>query len=262
LPDHPTTNLINYYKELNHENTIILLTSLILILTVTACGGAAAESVSEIPNVLETNVSELVSETPSASESDTTESGSEVSNSPENTVTLNTDYENALPVQMQLILGTVNLEETEYAVVADQAAELLMLWKAARSLSLSETVATEEMEAIFNQIAETMTTGQLESIVAMRLSQADLADLAESLGIEMSSGGKFGDLTPEEIAAAQAARGGQSPPGGGGAPGGGVPGAGPGGVAPGEIQSQRGARSGINNMFFDAIIEFLEVKVK
>ena len=49
------------------KKTIIFLTSLILILTVTACGGEAAESIGEIPNVPESNVSESVSENPSSS---------------------------------------------------------------------------------------------------------------------------------------------------------------------------------------------------
>jgi len=244
------------------KKTIIFLTSLILILTVTACGGEAAESIGEIPNVPESNVSESVSENPSSSESNTAESGNEISNAPEKTIILNTDYQNALPVQMQLILGTINLDETEFAIDADQAVELLPLWKAARILSQSETSAAEETEAIFNQIAETMTAEQLEAIFAMRLSQADFADLADSLGIKMSSGGKFGDMSPEEIAAAQAARGGGQAPPGGGAPGAGPGGGAPGDNPPGENQGQRGAISRINTMYFDTIIESLEAKVQ
>jgi hypothetical protein len=242
------------------KKTIILLTSLILILILTACSGETADTGGEIHIVAESNAEESSSEIPIVAES-----GGEISNAPENTVMLNTDYENALPVQMQLILGTVKLDETEYAVDTNQAAELLPLWKAARSLSQSETVAAVEMEAIFNQIAETMTAEQLAAIIAMRLSQVDLADVAESLGIEISSGGKFGDMTPEEIAAAQAARGsGQAPPGsipGNGGPAGPLAG-GPGNNTAGERQGQRGATSGINAMFFDAIIALLEAKTQ
>ena len=96
----------------------------------------------------------------------------------------------------------------------------------------------------------------------MQLTQDDLTGLADSLGIEIGgSGGKFGDMTPEEIEAAQSARGGQSSPGDG------VPGAGPGGVAPGgnppgENRGAGGAATGINAMFFDAIIELLEVRAQ
>jgi hypothetical protein len=229
------------------KKTIFLSTLLILILTITACGGDAVASVNQIPLTPESGVAE---------------SSDEILNVPESTVMLNSDYENALPVQMQLILGTIWLEETDYSVDPNQAAELLPFWKAARSLSLSDTAAAEEIEAIFNQVAKTMTTEQLEAIVAMQLSQNDLTVSADSLGIELDSGGKFGDMTPEEIAAAQAARGGEQAP-----PGGGVPGARPDGVVPGgnpsgENRGAGGAASGINAMFYDAIIKALEAKVQ
>ena len=213
------------------KKTIILLTSLILILSITACSGEVAESSSESSNIQA------------------------------RTVTLNSDYENALSVQMQLILGTVKLEDTEYAVEADKAAELLPLWKAARSLSQSDTAAVAETESIFKQISETMTVEQLEAIVAMQLSQGDFADAAGNLGIEMGNGGKFGDMSPEEIAAAQAARGGDFVP-----PEGVVPGSGQGrgtleGTLPGESGGLLGTAPGINPRFFDAIIELLEAKL-
>src|SRR4030042_2177913 len=47
---------------------------------------------------------------------------------------LSEGYEGALPVQSQLIAGTLKLEEGEWAVSAEQAAQLLPLWKAARGL--------------------------------------------------------------------------------------------------------------------------------
>ncbi|MBE9524310.1 MAG: hypothetical protein IMY76_04370 [Chloroflexi bacterium] len=227
----------------------ILLTCLILILTLTACNSGVTEPVDENSPALESNAAE---------------SGGEIPVIPENTgnVMLNTDYANAVPVQMQLLLGTVKLEETKYPIGAEQATDLLPLWKVARSLDQSDTAAAEEMDAIVNQIAETMTSDQLEAIVTMQLSQDDLTNLAESLGIEIGSGGKFGDMTPEEIEAARAALGdGQQPPGGG------VPGAGPAGGPPvGNTSSgnqvRGGATSRINPMFFDAIIELLEVKVQ
>jgi hypothetical protein len=246
------------------KKTIILLTSLILILTVTACSGQAAASVGEITNATENSDAIPISEDLSVSEINVAESGSENPDTSESAgiVALNTDYENALPVQMQLILGTVMLDETEYAIGADQAVELLPLWKAARSLSQSETAATQEIEAIFNQIADMMTTEQLGGIVAMQLSRDDLTALAGDLGIEIGgSGGKFGDMTPEEIEAARAARGGDQTPPGDGVPGAGPRGAAPGGSPPDGNQGAGGAAGGINALFFDAIIELLEVKI-
>ena len=92
--------------------------------------------------------------------------------------------------------------------------------------------------------------------------QEDYADLAESLGIEIGRGGKFDDMTPEEIEAARAARGdGQQPPGGG------VLGAGPAGGSPvgnTSIGSRvpNSATSGINTLFFDTVIDLLEARLQ
>ena len=44
--------------------------------------------------------------------------------------TLDTSYENALPVSSQLALGIFQLEETEDAVTSEQASALLPLWQA------------------------------------------------------------------------------------------------------------------------------------
>lgn len=105
---------------------------------------------------------------------------------------LNEDYPDALSVQTQLTLGTLKLEETNLAVDADQAAELLTLWQAIRSLSSSDITAEGEIEAIVNQILETMSSAQLEAIAAMELSQEGIFELTEELGIARS-----GNLTAD-----------------------------------------------------------------
>ena len=182
--------------------------------------------------------------------------------------------ENALPVETQLMLGTVKLDETEYAIDADQAFELLPLWKALRSLGDSETAAQAEVDAVVAQIQDTMTAEQMDAIADMKLSQENFAEVAEILGIETGFSGRFGDMTPEMKAAAQAARESGQAPSGGQVPGGGVPGMGGGqGRSGGQELSpearetaiaERGGTSeaglGINPAFLDALIEFLEAK--
>ncbi len=63
---------------------------------------------------------------------------------------LNTDYENALSIQMQLSIGTFKLEEGSIAADAEQAAELIPLWQVLKSLLESDTAAEEEIEALVN----------------------------------------------------------------------------------------------------------------
>ena len=182
---------------------------------------------------------------------------------------------------MQLALGTFRLENTDYPVDAEQAAALLPLWKAARSLSQSETVATEELQAIIDQIHEAMSADQLVALASTSTDPADMNALAELYGFEFGFGsGQFGDLSPEMQATMQAAReSGQLPPGGGPGLGGGAgPGADAvpsGGLGPGEGLSpeqrqtavaERGgfrrAGLGIPSSLLDAVIEFLEAKIQ
>jgi hypothetical protein len=89
-------------------------------------------------------------------------------------------------------------------------------------------VAEAELQAVFNQIQDTMTSEQISAIADLQLTGEEMAQLMENLGLSFGFGGSgFGDLTPEQQATAQAAResGGGFPggdfPGGGGFPGGG-----------------------------------------
>jgi len=141
------------------------------------------------------------------------------------TTILNDGYPGALSIQTQLTLGTLKLEETDLAVDSEQAAELLTLWQAIRSLSSSDITAEGEFEAIVNQILETMNSEQLEAIAAMELTQEGVLELTRELGLA-----RGGDLPADGEPRI-------SPPDGifpGGGPGGGM-GGGPGGGGIGEL---------------------------
>lgn len=205
----------------------------------------------------------------------------------ETAAALDTNYNNALPVPAQLVLGTFKLDETGYAIDAEMAADLLPLWKAARSLSSIETVAVEEMEAVFDQIQETMTPEQIESIASMQLTREDMVDVSREMGMGFGpwrgGSGGFENMTPEQQATVQAAmesgqgsqRGGFPGgsgffgPGGGGSGGGGGSQFGGGGfpnLTPDERSTQIAERGGLrvgagfNSALFDAVIEFLQGK--
>ena len=141
------------------------------------------------------------------------------------TTVLNEGYPDALSVQTQLTMGTLKLEETSLAVDSVQAAELLTLWQAIRSLSSSDITAEGEIEAIVNQILETMSSEQLEAIAAMELTQEGIFELTEELGIA-----RGGDLTTDGDPRSSAPDGivpGSGPGGGmGGGQGGGLGGGG------------------------------------
>jgi hypothetical protein len=194
-----------------------------------------------------------------------------------NTRNSSQDGEFSLPGGTKMMLGTVLLEETNYAVDAEQAAQLLPLWKALRSFGESETTAQAEIDAVISQIEETMNDEQINAIDYMELTMQDMGTVAELLGVEMGGfGGNVGEITPEMQATREAMReSGQSP---GGGPGGGMGlggGQGPGGGFGGEEMDPnarataiaerggtRGARTGINAFLLDAVIEFLETKMQ
>ena len=176
----------------------------------------------------------------------------------------------ALQDNVQLMVGTFLLEDTEEAVASEQAAELVILWKAFRSLSSSDNVALEEMDGLVKQIRETMTPEQLETIAGMELSLEDMFSMAEELGIVPEDFSGFGRGEGD---------GDGFPEGGpGGFPGGGIPGEeGRGGQGPGGFggdldpdaiataRAERGGAQGIgsrfNSFILDPLIELLESKI-
>jgi hypothetical protein len=156
---------------------------------------------------------------------------------------LSEDYPGALPANVQLILGTLQLEGTDLAVTNKQASSLAPLWKAMRSLSGSDTAAEAEIEAVLDQIQRSMTSDQLEAIAAMELIQEDLFTAIQEMGIQPfapGAAGRFsGSGTGDFIAGGPEG----GPPGGGAAggaifigPEGGPPGdGGPGGFGGGQL---------------------------
>ncbi|MFN2132533.1 MAG: LysM peptidoglycan-binding domain-containing protein, partial [Anaerolineae bacterium] len=89
---------------------------------------------------------------------------------------LDVSYEGALDATSQLALGTVQLEGTPNAVTETQAGQLLPLWQALQSGALQ---GTDESDAVTRQIEHTMSDAQIQAIVAMRLTDADVATWIE-----------------------------------------------------------------------------------
>jgi predicted small secreted protein len=189
---------------------------------------------------------------------------------------LKADYQNALPVPIQLALGIFKLEESSYPLSKDEAAALLPLWKAYHSLTNSETSSAEEISALIEQVQQTLSAEQLQSIADLQLTGQDLAQLAQDKNIAFGGGRNF-NFTPEQQATRQAQRGsGQFSGGGGGfrqgegggggfGPGGGGFGSPPGlEQTPGALQTavaQRGGANGavrVNSALVGALITYLE----
>jgi len=144
------------------------------------------------------------------------------SSAPTEEARLNDEYADALLVPAQLALGSLNLEGTQLTIDAAQAAGLLPLWQVYQSMSGSETAATAELTAMLNQLQDTMTAEQIAAIAAMKLTAEDATAWMEKTGQEIGVGGKWGG---DEPPAGGGERTGGAP---GGGPGGGAPGIGAG----------------------------------
>lgn len=170
-----------------------------------------------------------------------------------------------MPLIMQLALGSIKLDESSYPIEAQQAAELLPLWKAYRSLSQSDTAATQELEGLVNQIQRSMTAEQIQAIKDMNLSMQDMAVVSQMLGIETGFGGRMSSGDPSQRATAQASWGGEMGPPEGGMPmdGGGPPD----GFNAQAMQTAQASGSmpgpgiGLSEPFLAALIGFIEAKV-
>jgi hypothetical protein len=88
-----------------------------------------------------------------------------------------------LPLAEKLAIGTLKLENTSYALTSKQAGDLLPLWQVYSSLITSDTAAQEEKDALAQQIQETMTSDQMKSIDGMNLTQRDIFSSLQQLGL-------------------------------------------------------------------------------
>ena len=147
-------------------------------LLITACGSDAVQ-VADTDVAAET-ASEISIENSGKSETD---EGGE-SQAEKTREELRADFaESALPPASQLVLGTLMLEDTEYAVDSGLAANLTPYWKLFRSLLESDTTAQEELNALIAEIQELMSTDQVNYIADLELTQEDLMTFISESGI-------------------------------------------------------------------------------
>ena len=87
-----------------------------------------------------------------------------------------------LSLEGQLLVGTFKLENTTLAISSKQASTLVPLWETLESLASSNTAPSQEVDAVVSQIESTMSSQQVSSITAMKLTQKDLAAAALDTG--------------------------------------------------------------------------------
>jgi len=189
-----------------------------------------------------------------------------------NSIPASTNGESGATLPIQLALGTLNLEGTQQAVTAEQAADLLPLWKAVKSLSSSDNITTVEINAVYKQIQGVMTAEQLDAIQSIDLSSQKMTKLAGRYGVILSGTGPQAPISAQQSLAESSVSAGQPSEGlvmdtGSGA----VPGAMDlaGGGAPPDAGAQstmnvidqtsyQGAPGSSSTLLYEAVVDLLE----
>ncbi len=166
-----------------------------------------------------------------------------------------------------LVIGILNLENTDLAVKFEQANNLLPYWKLLDSLTSSGIAAQEEIEAVILEINSGLTVEQLTFINEMEYDSSNLREIMEELGINIAGRGEGGNNLEGGFPAGGGPGGGI--PGQGRPDAGGVPGEGPGGgveLSPEQqatreaLIEERGGAGGLSTPLIQAVITYLESK--
>jgi hypothetical protein len=188
-----------------------------------------------------------------------------------------------MTLETRMAIGILKLEGTDNAVTAEQAKELLPLWKGVKVFSSSDTISDAEMEALDQQIQDTLTAAQLQAINAMDLSGQDMSTIAGDLGVTMGFGPGVSSTpgsTTDQMPGNDSGFPGGDMGGGAGGPGGmadgmgggaGMPSGsdmGMGGVMPGtgiqtdgsDTTTTTTGTTAVNNPFLDVLINLLKTR--
>ncbi len=125
------------------------------------------------------------------------------------------DSENGTDTITELIIGTLMLADTDYPVTAEQAMTMLPLWQLYQSMVSEDTTASEELDAIINQIQKVFTEDQLTEMSSFEYTNS--MEMMKQLGVETSATNDDGT----EISVPDNLDEGTYPGGGGGGGGGG-----------------------------------------
>lgn len=243
----------------------VLLISLTVFLT--ACSGSSTTT-SPANQVPATQANQQEAQTsvetqPTAASATTTNSSSDV---------LNTDYENAVSIESQLVMGTLKLNSGDQALTKDQATALIPLWTNLKTITESmmpqrgqpgadanstpepQTTNTEtqsKIDALVQQIQAIMTPEQLKAIADMKITQESAMTILQEQGVNFGGPrqGANGDQQPPQMPQGTPPADGQQPQG---TPQAGGPNGGPQGG-----QMQRMGQNFLPTQWIDAVIQSL-----
>ncbi len=238
---------------------ILIVTTILLLAFLSACGSASTGSAPAATN-------EATTVAPANATGSTTSS------------VLSTDYTDAASLEQQLLLGSLQLEGSDNAISADQASQLLTLWSSLNSFGpgrgngggpqqpgngdaqstpqapVTDATATVDTDSVLAQIQAVMTSAQLQAIAGMQLTNASVTTYISDNNLSLqpgNGGGQQGNPPSDGNGTAQPQG---TPP----ADGGNGQGAQPDGTMQAPANGQQPDRS--TNVLLNAVIQLLQQK--
>lgn len=99
---------------------------------------------------------------------------------------LSTDFPDAAPVQAQLIVGSFQLEGSQWAITGPQAVTMLPVWSALKDLAQNSAATQEQYKELIEQALQAMTDEQIQAISSMQITRESMAAMMEAEGISMN----------------------------------------------------------------------------
>jgi predicted outer membrane protein len=157
----------------------ILLTLLVLVLT--ACGAASTTTDQALTAQESTAVADLVSDIVSSTQTALVPIAT-ITTASTSSARLTTDYENAVPVSMQLVVGVTQLEGTDLAITSSQAESFITVLNFLKDLSTNTSATQEQIGSLVEQAESILTDEQIAAIANMHITQDTVMSLMQQQG--------------------------------------------------------------------------------
>ncbi len=173
------------------KKILLLLTLMTLILS--ACGSEMSSVDEELDSdMVATVVAEMMAAT-AAAQTNIESQAPAPTEAPAEAVpipTLSTDFENAAPIQSQLIIGIYRLENTALAITKEQANVLYTQLLSLQTSMTNQTLSGEEINSLVLQQVAALSAEQIQAIIDLQITQEIVMATMQQLGFE--TGGRGG----------------------------------------------------------------------
>ena len=173
------------------KKILLLLTLMTLILS--ACGSEMSSVDEELDSdMVATVVAEMMAAT-AAAQTNIESQAPAPTEAPAEAVpipTLSTDFENAAPIQAQLIIGIYRLENTALAITKEQANVLYTQLLSLQTSMTNQTLSGEEINSLVLQQVAALSAEQIQAIIDLQITQEIVMTTMQQLGFE--TGGRGG----------------------------------------------------------------------